>query len=142
MTALEDSPKSFVQTRDQQIIEFSDFSSLNIEEDSIVALQKDNAYYRIENGKELLRLMKGDINLYYGFNTSIRSEYHPQVTRKAPVGTGYPDQVTPAYFSTNKNVSVTRYFDLGLDSKPILLTRESLGTFVSECMSCKKILAK
>lgn len=137
--AREDVPYNFVQTKDGQIVNSEDARVEKIPEDEIVARQDEGAYFRVDGENTYLRLMKGDLNLYYQFTTSYSTEYVPARTIRTP---GYPDMHTPAGFQTRSRTSATRFFDKGLDQAPIRLTRNNLEPYVRDCSACMQMLAK
>jgi hypothetical protein len=130
LTAKETSPEMFVQKRNMEIIPVSSFKNYKYDRDSLIALQDDRAFRRLDDDKEYIRLIKGPMNLYYLYTHYTTTSFHG------------PSAANPSGVSLDQRTRITRYFDLGVDQPLTYFDRESIGQHTSGCNPCLAELTK
>ncbi|HUR30495.1 MAG TPA: hypothetical protein VMZ69_03630 [Saprospiraceae bacterium] len=130
LTAKEPSPPMFIKTKNLEVIPVSDFSLIRYNRDSLIALQTENNFRRLDGDEDYVRLIKGPMNLYYLYNQYTTTSFHG------------PSSANPSGMSTLQRTSISRYFDLGLDKPLIYFDRESIEKHTVGCNPCLAELKK
>lgn len=130
LTARESSPEMFIQTKMMEVIPVSDFSVVRYDRDSLIALQDERTFRRLDGDEDYVRVIKGPMSLYYLYTQYTTTSFHG------------PSSANPSGVSTHQRTRITRYFDLGLDQPLIYFDRESIGKYTVECIPCLAELKK
>ena len=119
----------FVQKKNLEIIPVTSFKFFN-SPDSLIAMQDERAFRRLDDDKQYVRLIRGPMNLYYLYTQYTTTSFHG------------PSAANPSGMSTHQRTRITRYFDLGLQQPLIYFDRESIGKYTQECNVCLAQLKK
>ena len=130
LTAKEPSPEMFLMKKNMEVVPVTDFRQIKYDRDSLIALQTENVFRRLDGEEDYVRLIKGPMNLYYLYTHYTTTSFHG------------PSSANPSGVSTHQRTRITRYFDLGLDQPLIYFDRESIGKYTSGCNPCLMQLQK
>ena len=119
LTAREPAPEMFVQKKNMEIIPVTSFKNFDYDRDSLIAIQGERTFRRLDDGKEYVRLIKGPMNLYYLYTYYTTTSFNG------------PSAANPSGVSIDMRTRITRYFDQGLDQPLIYFNRESIGKYTS-----------